>query len=82
MSFNKPHGDGNEVDVWRGSNSEARLDAVLCTVDILKRDAEVKLLLGCTEREKTAILDFHNASEYMAAVLIERETMNKGRNSA
>ena len=65
-------GDGKELDVWRGSLTEERLDAVVCTVDLLKRDVEVKLLLGCTENEKTTICDFHNDSEYMAAVLLRR----------
>jgi inorganic pyrophosphatase len=65
-------GDGNELDVWQGTRTEARLDAVVCTVDLLKRDVEVKLLVGCTEKEKTTICDFHNGSEYMAAILLKR----------
>ena len=39
--------DGEGIDVW-GSLPEGRLDAVVCTVDIQKRDAEMKLVLGCT----------------------------------
>ena len=65
-------GDGNELDVWRGSLTEERLDAVVCTVDLLKRDVEVKLLLGCTENEKATICNFHNDSESMAAILLKR----------
>ena len=44
--------DGSEVDVWRGTRTPARLDAVVCTVDALKRDVEVKLLVGCPAEEK------------------------------
>jgi inorganic pyrophosphatase len=65
-------GDGNELDVWRGTSTEAKLDAIVCTVDLLKRDVEVKLLVGCTEEEKITICDFHNDSEYMAATLLKR----------
>jgi inorganic pyrophosphatase len=65
-------GDGNELDVWRGTSTEAKLDAIVCTVDLLKRDVEVKLLVGCTEEEKITICDFHNDSEYMAATLFKR----------
>jgi inorganic pyrophosphatase len=65
-------GDGNGLDVWRGTCTEVRLDAIVCTVDCLKKDVEVKLLLGCTEQEKTIISDFHNASENMAAILLKR----------
>ncbi len=66
-------GDGKELDVWRGSLVEGRLDAVVCTVDLLKKDVEVKLLLGCTEGETDAICAFHNGSEHMAAILLRRE---------
>ena len=64
--------DGNELDFWQGSLPERNLDAVACTVDLLKKDVEVKLLLGCTEEEKTIICNFHNNSKYMAAILIKR----------
>ncbi len=36
--------DGESIDVWRGSLPEGHLDAVVCTVDVQKRDAEIKLL--------------------------------------
>ena len=65
-------GDGHEVDVWRGTCTEAKLDAIVCTVDCLKKDVEAKLLVGCTEQEKEIILAFHNDSESMAGILIRR----------
>jgi inorganic pyrophosphatase len=65
-------GDGNGLDVWRGTGTQAKLDAIVCTVDLLKRDVEVKLLVGCTEKEKTTVCDFHNDSEYMVAILLKR----------
>jgi inorganic pyrophosphatase len=64
--------DGHELDAWRGTCPEAKLDAILCTVDLFKKDAEVKLLLGCTEDEKRLICDFHNDSEHMSAILLRR----------
>jgi len=65
-------GDGNELDIWRGTGTKAKLDAIVCTVDLLKRDVEVKLLVGCTEEEKTTVRDFHNDGEHMAAILLRR----------
>ena len=59
--------------MWRGSLPEGRLDAVVCTVDVQKRDAEIKLLLGCTAAEKHTICDFHQ-SAVTAAMLVERGT--------
>ena len=63
--------DGEGIDVWRGTAGE-RVDAIVCTVDLLKRDSEIKLLIGCTEEEKELILRLHNDSEYMKGILIKR----------
>jgi inorganic pyrophosphatase len=63
--------DGGGVDVWLGPSGSRHLSAVILTVDLHKRDAEIKLLLGCTEQEIQTILDFHNADD-MRATLIRR----------
>ena len=65
-------GDGNEIDVWHGSKNVDSLDTVVCTVDILKKDTEIKLLIGCTEEELKIIIDFLENSEYISAILIKR----------
>jgi len=65
-------GDGSDIDYWRGSLGEANLDAVVCTVDLHKRDAEIKLLLGCTSAEKQVICQFHQGSS-AGSLLIERK---------
>lgn len=51
------------------------VDAVLSIVDLGKRDSEIKLLLGCTEEEKKIVYRFHNESEYMKGILIERKDL-------
>ena len=63
--------DGGGIDVWRGTTGAHRPDAILCTVDLLKRDAEIKILLSCSEEEKQTILDFHNAN-MMRVLLVRR----------
>ena len=45
---------------------------MVCTFDLNKRDAELKLLLGCTSREQSDILSFLNKGE-MAAILVARD---------
>jgi coenzyme F420-0:L-glutamate ligase/coenzyme F420-1:gamma-L-glutamate ligase len=65
-------GDGAELDVWIGSLSLEKPDALAMTVDLHKRDAEIKLLLGCTEVEKQVIMDFLNG-ESMRASLVRRD---------
>ncbi|MDA0746009.1 MAG: inorganic pyrophosphatase [bacterium] len=53
-------GDGDGIDVWIGNLPDRQLVAVICTVDLDKRDAELKLLLGCTENEIQTIYHAHN----------------------
>ena len=64
-------GDGNEVDVWRGSLPDVLLDAVICTTDLGKRETEVKLLIGCSAEEKQTVCGFHKTNG-MGVVLIAR----------
>lgn len=63
--------DGGGIDVWLGSLPDRSLTAVVCTVDLIKRDTEIKLLLGCTKAEAQIILATHNSGP-QAATLIER----------
>ncbi len=65
--------DGNEIDVWQGSNKENTVDSIICTVDLLKRDSEIKILIGCTEEEKQKIYNLHNSSQHMKGILIMRK---------
>jgi inorganic pyrophosphatase len=64
--------DGEGIDLWLGSKEDRSLTALLCTVDLVKRDSEIKLLLGCTEEEIQIILDFHNQHELMRGMLVRR----------
>jgi len=63
--------DGNGIDVYKGTNGDG-IDAIVCSVDLFKRDSEIKILIGCNEDEKRLILDFHNSGEYMKGILIRR----------
>lgn len=64
--------DGDGIDVWVGSDESKDIDAVICIVDILKRDSEIKILIGCTEDEINTVYEFHNNSENMKGILIRR----------
>ncbi len=63
--------DGCGIDVWVGTNGKT-VDAIICIVDLMKRDSEIKILIGCTEEEKEIIYNFHNETEYMKGILIRR----------
>lgn len=64
--------DGDGIDVWCGSLSEVRANAVICTVDLIKKDSEIKILIGCTEKEMGVVYEFHNRTEFMKGILIKR----------
>jgi len=66
--------DGGGIDVWVGTDPERKIDAVMCIVDLLKRDSEIKILIGCTEEEKTLVYRTHNETELMKGVMIRRIT--------
>ena len=38
----------------------------------MKKDSEIKLLIGCSDEEMKLIYEFHNRSEYMKGILIRR----------
>lgn len=64
-------GDGDDIDVWSGSAVERRVTAVIVTVDLAKRDSEIKVLLGCTPDEARMLLVFHRKGS-QSAILCER----------
>lgn len=63
--------DGAGIDVWVGSGDQ-KIDAIICIVDLMKRDSEIKILIGCTEEEKQIVYQTHNETQYMKGILIRR----------
>lgn len=44
----------------------------MCIADLLKRDSEIKVLIGCTEEEKRTVRETHNRTDFMKGILIRR----------
>lgn len=63
--------DGGGIDVWVGTGPKT-VSAILCTVDLLKRDSEIKILLGCTEAESALVCEAHNRTPFQKGILIRR----------
>ena len=68
--------DGSGIDCYLGSLRLQLLDAILVSVDLFKRDVEIKLLLGCSETEKQLALNASN-DETMHAMLIRRSLITE-----
>lgn len=64
--------DGGGIDVWVGTDDKKQIDAVMCVVDLLKRDSEIKILIGCTDEEKSIIYQIYNKTENMKSILINK----------
>lgn len=71
--------DGEGLDVWLGQAAEGkplnecRVCGVIASVDLDKRDAELKLLLDCTAEEMQAIERIYNRIECIRGLLICRD---------
>lgn len=64
--------DQAPIDVFRGSEKTNQVGAIVISADILKKDCEVKLLIGCSEEEKHEVLEFLNQTEFQKAILVQR----------
>lgn len=64
--------DQSPIDVFKGSNPSSKVEAVVVTADILKKDCEAKLIVGCSEEEIHEILVFLNQTEFQKAILLRR----------
>lgn len=75
---NTSAGDGDGIDVWMGSMDTKILTGILCTFDRLKRDAEIKLLIGCTHEDVETIQGFNDVMQtlYIPNPMVEDALSN------
>ncbi len=64
--------DTDAIKVFKGSRKTSKVDAIMVVGDILKRDLEVKLIMGCDEKETHRILQFINQTDYQKGILVKR----------
>lgn len=65
--------DNGGIDVWLGTAAQKSANAVMCIVDLKKRDSEIKILIGCTQEEMEIVYQTHNESPFMKGILIKRQ---------
>lgn len=66
-------GTGDQpIHVFKGSQRSNSVEAIVVSADILKKDCDVKLLVGCTEGEKMDILMFLNQTQFQKAILVQK----------
>ena len=64
--------DGGGIDIWVGSDIKQKINGIICTIDALKSDSEIKILIGCNILEIETIISFHN-EKYMRGIFIRNE---------
>ena len=64
--------DDSGIAVYKGSLSDNQVNTIIIAADILKKDIEVKLLVGCSAAEEDAILRFVNQTDFQKTILIRR----------
>ncbi|MBN2546898.1 MAG: inorganic pyrophosphatase [Spirochaetes bacterium] len=66
--------DGAGIDVFLGSTGDNKIKGIIATVDLKKRDAEIKIMISCSDDEIKKALKFLNTKSHFQAVYIERES--------
>ncbi len=64
--------ESERIACYRGSIKESKINAIVVCADILNKDIEVKLLVGCNEKEERDILGFLNQTDFQKSVIIRR----------
>lgn len=65
--------NNNGIDIIVGTNEQCGIQGILCTIDLLKNDSEIKIVYNCTEKEIKILKEFME-NEYMSCMLIKRST--------
>ncbi len=60
------------VTVYAGSGNRSSISALVIAADILAKELDVKILVGCDEEEEKDVLHFLNQTDFQKTVLIRR----------
>ena len=66
---NTSSSDGACIDIWIGTSNIKMVVAIIISVDLKKRDAEMKLLYACTKSEIEHIFNDYNKSDTTQSIL-------------
>lgn len=64
--------DGSGIDVWVGTDKVKKTVGIISSVDLIKKDSEIKILYGCTEDEIELVYNDHNQTDGMKGILTIR----------
>ncbi len=64
--------DNEGIMVFKGSEKSSSVSAIIIAADILKKDLQAKLLIGCSKEDEDKILRFLNQTDYQKTILVRR----------
>lgn len=63
---------GEGVSLYAGSLDRNKITAIVVAADILAKELDVKVMVGCSEEEVEEVLRFLNQTDYQKTILIRR----------
>ncbi len=69
------NGNNLGIAIFKGSLSSSSVGSLIIAADVLKKDLEPKLLIGCTEEEEMDILHFLNQTDLQKTILVRRSNV-------
>lgn len=63
--------DSGGIDIFWGTDNHDEIQGILCTIDVLKKDSEIKVLYNCTDKEIEMVKKFLE-NEYMSCILVKK----------
>lgn len=65
--------DGQGIDVFVGTENNQKVNGFAITIDLVKKDSEIKILIGCNDKEKEKIEKQLTNYEMLQGIIINRE---------
>ena len=62
--------DGEGIDCFVGTLKDKSITGVLCTIDMMKKDSEIKILIACTPEEMNLAYEHLNKPDFFKAILV------------
>lgn len=62
--------DNSGIDLWKGSNTNVEINGIFCTIDLWKKDSEIKIIIGCNNDEIEIIQNFYDKMDTLKGLLI------------
>ena len=62
--------DNSGIDLWKGSNKNIEINGIFCTIDLWKKDSEIKIIIGCNDEEIKIIQKFYDKKDTLKGLLI------------